>query len=443
MPPIQIALIGAGQRGRDAYGRYVLDHPDDVRYVAVAEPIPERRSRLAAQHGIPPERQFAAWQDLLGGPRLADAVIVATQDQDHVAPTLAALRAGYDVLLEKPMATTLADCVALVRAAEETGHVLQICHVLRYTDFFSRVYQIVRSGRLGDVVTVEHRENVAYWHMSHSFVRGNWRRQDESSPMILAKCCHDLDILYWILGQPVKRLSSVGSLRHYRADQAPRPDVPARCTDGCPVEADCPFSAPGIYLEYRPWKPLAGAMGLPPDYDLSTVLTWPMSVLANGDLSRPAILKALQEGPYGRCVYRCDNDVVDHQIVTMEMETGASVALFMHGHSHEEGRTMRYDGTRATLEGRFSLLQNEIRVHDHRTGATEVIQPMGSVGGHGGGDTGLMDSFVRTLRGEEQAPLTHARASLESHLLAFAAEQARVEGTVIDIDAFRRAAVSA
>ncbi len=428
MSCVRLALIGAGQRGRDAYGRYALHHADEVRFVAVAEPVLERRERFAAAHQLPAGRQYASWEALLDGPKLAEAVVIATPDGDHIAPTLAALEAGYDVLLEKPMAPTLAECVALVQAAERSGRILQIGHVLRYTDFFARVHDLVQSGRLGDVVTVEHRENVAYYHMAHSFVRGNWRRADQASPMILAKCCHDFDILYWVLGELVARLSSVGTLRHFRPDQAPHPDVPLRCLDGCPVEAECPFSAPGIYLENRPRYPEASG--------------WPRSALADGDLSQEAIRRALVGGPYGRCVYRCDNDVVDHQIVTMETEAGTSVALFMHGHSHQEGRTMRYDGTRATLEGRFVHQAQEIRIHDHLTGETEVIRPPTTAGGHGGGDEGLMAAFLRTLRGGEPVPLTGARASLESHLLAFAAEQARLQRTVIDMAAYRAAALA-
>ncbi len=442
MQPLRLALIGAGQRGTDVYGRYALQHDPGVEFVAVAEPVAARRARFAGQHDLPPEEQFGSWEALLDGPRCADAVIIATQDTGHIAPALAALEAGYDVLLEKPMATTLADCVALVHAAERAGRILQICHVLRYTDFFTRVHDLVQGGRLGTVVTVQHRENVAYYHMAHSFVRGNWRRADESSPMILAKSCHDLDLIFWILGEPVTRLSSVGSLRHYRSEQAPHPDVPPRCTDGCPVEAECPFFAPGIYLEYRPWQPMARAMGLPEGFDLGQILDWPMSALADGDLRPASIRHALETGPYGRCVYRCDNDVVDHQVVTMQTAAGASAGFFMHGHSHEEGRTLRIDGTRATLEGDFMQLRQEIRVHDHLTGETEVIHPEMTVGGHGGGDTGLMAAFVATLRGGGQAPLTDARAALESHLLAFAAEEARVMGTVIDMDAYRAAALA-
>lgn len=440
MSHVTLALIGAGDRGF-AYGKYALDHPDEVRFVAVADPIAVRRDRFATAQGITGENRFADWRDLLERPRLADAVIVATPDRLHVPPAVAALEAGYDVLLEKPMANTLPECVALVHAAQRTGRSLQVCHVLRYSDFFNQVYRIVQSGRLGDLVTVEQRENVAYYHMAHSFVRGNWRRQDESSPMILAKCCHDLDLLTWIVGERFTRLSSVGSLRHFRADRAPRPDIPLRCTDGCPIEAECPFSAPGIYLERRPWRSIAQGVDSVPYYDFSVERGWPASVLAHGDMRPEVIRHALETGPYGRCVYHCDNDVVDHQVVSMQSESGISVTLTMHGHSHEEGRTLRLDGTRATLEGRFNHSQNVIMVHDHLTGRTETVYPLGTHIVHGGGDAGLMQAFVRGLREGIRSPLTSAEAALDSHLLAFAAEQARLDGTVIDLAAYRAAAL--
>ncbi|MGC9356822.1 MAG: Gfo/Idh/MocA family protein, partial [Anaerolineae bacterium] len=216
-----------------------MEHPDEIRFAAVAEPHDERRARFAAAHDIPRERRFATWEDLLAGDRRADVAVIATLDQTHTGPALAALEAGYDVLLEKPMATTLADCVRLVQAAERTGRLLQIAHVLRYSPFFAALHEILASGRLGEIVTVEHRENVSYWHMAHSYVRGNWRRTDEASPMILAKCCHDLDILTWNLG-PVRRLSAWGSLKHYREENAP-PGAPERCTDGCPAAESCPW----------------------------------------------------------------------------------------------------------------------------------------------------------------------------------------------------------
>lgn len=460
--PLEAILIGAGNRGRDAYGPYALQHPDELRFVAVAEPHEERRARFATAHRIPPERQFRTWEELLALGQVADAALVCTLDRLHVEPAVAALQAGYDVLLEKPMATTAGDCVRLVQTAERTGRILMICHVLRYTPFFSKLHEIIASGRLGEIITVEHRENVVYWHMAHSYVRGNWRNSDLESPMILAKCCHDMDILFWNLG-PVRRLSSFGALKHYRRENAP-PGAPERCTDGCPYEEECPWNAKRLYLELIPLMQNArysrlrrerlvarltldhpsftrAARRLIPALDAALDYRgWPISVIS--EYTTPeARLKALQTGPYGRCVYHCDNNVVDHQTVNMELESGATCAMFMHGHSHEEGRTMRYDGTRATLEGAFTMRRSEITLHDHLTGKTERIVPEGVLYGHGGGDAGLMAAFVRALREGKAEPMTSARASLESHLMAFAAEQSRVQhGLVIDMEDYRRQA---
>ncbi len=248
--PVELVVIGAGSRGAQAYATYALRHPDEVRIVGVADPDPVRRQRLADLHDLEDAHCFTTWEELVAAPQLGAGAIVATQDQLHVAPAIAAMNAGYDVLLEKPMAHTLAGCVQLVQASERTGRVLQICHVLRYAPFWRKLHELLEGGVIGEIVTVEHRENVAYWHMAHSFVRGNWRNKALSNPMILAKCCHDLDILVWNLAQPVQRLSSVGSLLHYRPESV-GPEIPARCTDGCPIEATCPFSAIGIYVDYE------------------------------------------------------------------------------------------------------------------------------------------------------------------------------------------------
>ncbi len=423
--PVEAVVIGAGNRGYEAYGRYALRHPEQIRFTAVAEPHEGRRERFAAAHGILPERQFASWEELYARGQLAEALLNCTLDRMHLESTLPALELGYEVLLEKPMANTLEGCVELVQAAEGRGGLLMICHVLRYTTFFSTLHRIVTSGRLGQIVTVEHRENVAHWHMAHSFVRGNWRNSRVESPMILAKCCHDMDLLFWNLGA-VQRLGSFGSLIHFRPENAP-PGAPGRCTDGCPAADECPWYAPRFYLrEYT---------------------GWPVSVIAE-DLSLEARRRALQTGPYGRCVYYCDNDVVDHQTVNLEFDSGVSGTLFMHGHSHEEGRTIRYDGTRATLRARFGYgIGDSIEIHDHLTGRVE--EPELSSGGmevdlsgHGGGDAGLMAAFVQALRPEMGGieGLTTSRQSLESHLMAFAAEDARVEGSIVSMNEFRRRA---
>ncbi len=416
--PITAVMVGAGSRGYYAYGPYALEHPDELKFVAVAEPNPVRRERFAKAHNIPPERQFVSWEDLIAQGQIADVLFNMTMDQEHYASTIAALEAGYDVLLEKPMAHRLEYNVALVQAAERTGRLLQVCHVLRYTSFFSTLHDILASGRLGDIITVEHRENVAYWHMAHSFVRGNWRNVETSAPMILAKCCHDFDILYWNLGERVKRLSSFGSLLHFREENAP-PGAPDRCTDGCPVADECPFDARRLYLNMNNTG-------------------WPIIAITE-DLSYEGRLKALKEGPYGRCVYKCDNDVVDHQIVNMEFESGTSVALVMHGHSHEEARTMRYDGTRATLRGKFDYHFGWIEIWDHVTNRRTDVEIPPAKSGHGGGDFGVVRAFLRAVRGEAEA-LTTAREALESHLMAFAAEEARLTGRVVDMEEFRQRA---
>jgi predicted dehydrogenase len=424
--PITAVLLGAGARGHFSYGPYAQQHSEELKFVAVAEPNEVRRARFAAAHDIPPERQFATWEDLLAKGQIADALFNMTQDQTHHPSTMAALEAGYDVLLEKPMAERLSHVVELVQTAERKGKLLQVCHVLRYTPFFSTLHEILASGRLGDIITVEHRENVVYWHMAHSFVRGNWRSFATSSPMILAKCCHDLDILYWNMGSKVEKLQSFGSLIHYRPGNAPAGATP-RCTDGCPVAEQCPWDARKLYLV--------------PEYT-----GWPISVISE-DLSMPARLRALETGPYGRCVYHCDNDVVDTQTVNMQFAggpstragQGATVVLFMHGHSYEESRTMRYDGTRATLRGKFDYHSGWIEIHDHLTNRTEQVEIPPAASGHGGGDFGVVRSFLRAMRGEEDA-LTSGRASLESHLLAFAAEASRHNSAVVTMDDFRRRA---
>lgn len=417
MAKITAVMLGAGGRGMKAYGPYALENPDELQFVAVAEPLPDRRERFAARHNIPPERQFESWEQALAGGKMAEVLFNCTMDQVHVPSTLAALYAGYDVLLEKPMAHQLAENVQLVRAAEDNGRLLQICHVLRYTRFFQTVREVVRSGRLGRVVSVDHRENLHFTHMAHSFVRGNWRNRATSAPMILAKCCHDLDILGWILGQRVAHLNSFGSLTHFRPENAPE-GAPQRCMDGCPVADDCKYYAPRIYI---------GAE----DSFRQNAVTY--------EATEAARAKALETSPYGRCVYYCDNDVVDHQTVNMVLEDETTVVLTMQGQGYEECRTMRYDGTRATLLGKFSNLGHKLTIHDHVTGAIEHIPIVDEqASGHGGGDFGLVRSFLRAYRGEPDDSLTSARESLESHLLAFAADEARLNKSIVDMQAFRQ-----
>jgi predicted dehydrogenase len=459
--PIKAILIGAGQRGSDAYGPYALQNPNQIQFVAVAEPDAERRQRFSEQHNIPVECQFKSWEPLLEQPNLGQAALVCTQDQQHTGPTIAALKAGYDVLLEKPMATTLEECQLLVQTAEETGRQLHICHVLRYTSHFAKLREVIQSGVLGQIVNVHHRENVSWWHMAHSFVRGNWRNQAESSPMILAKCCHDLDILIWMLDDRCQTLSSVGNLLHYRPENAPE-GAPLRCLDGCPAAESCPYYAPFIYVDHIPlWrnistnaKSLEGwatrtqlrspelirtlSKAIPELKRISDYRGWPSSVLTN-DATPENVMAALEDGPYGRCVYHCDNDVVDHQVVNMQFESGASVTLTMHGHAHEEGRSTLIEGSKGRLYAEFKLGGSGIDVDEHHSDRhTHYDTHLLAESGHGGGDFGLMAAFVKALQTrDESTALTTARTSLESHLMAFAAEDARLDEKVVKMEDYR------
>lgn len=424
--PIPVVLFGAGLRGAFAYAAHAA--AAGLRIAAVVEPIASRRDALGDAHGIDPADRHASLAEWLADGRPVPGAIVATPDRAHVEPTLAALGRGCDVLLEKPMAPSLDACLELVRAADAAGRQLHVAHVLRCTPFFQAVREVVRSGRLGRIVTVEHRENVDARHMAHSYVRGAYRREDESNPMILAKSSHDLDLLHWILDDPVVRLSSFGSLLHFRADQAPA-GAPERCTDGCPAQPDCPFDA---VEAYAPAEPVAG-----PEIRLLTQL---FALEDPPSFDRERRLRALATSPYGRCAYRCDNDVVDHQVAAMELASGASVSFTMHGHSHREGRTMRYDGTRATLRAAFTD-EPEITVHHHGSGRVERIElPEVDVIGHGGGDEGVVRGFAASLRGAPPAERlsSDGRTSLESHLLGWAAEEARRSGRVVDVAERRR-----
>ena len=460
--PIRILLFGAGNRGAETFGRYALDHPDEIRFVAVAEPNPDRREHFARAHHIPPERQFEDWFDALAVGKIADAVINATGDEEHHNSAVAALTAGYDLLLEKPMATTLSESIHIVQEAEESGHMLMICHELRFTPFFQKVKAIFDSDMLGQVINISHSENVSYFHMAHSYVRGNWRSIIDSAPMIVAKCCHDLDLLYWFLGEKCTHLSSTGTLTHFTAENAP-PGAPLRCTDGCPVADACPYYAPRIYLESHPIKlavshspkPLLRIIGktaihhprlartlgriIPPVRVLTEYSSWPRNTITENPESDRAVMEALRSGPYGRCVYHCDNNVVDHQVVSLTYASGVTATLTMHGHSHEEGRTLRVDGSRATLLGKFSYSEAWLEVHPHGMGEVQRFTFPAEVdqdSGHGGGDAGLMEQFVKAMNGK-QAPLTSPRDALESHLMGFAAEAARLGPITVDMDAFR------
>ncbi|MDQ0896516.1 MULTISPECIES: Gfo/Idh/MocA family protein [unclassified Paenibacillus] len=416
MGKITIALIGAGQRGVN-YAGYAFEHPEELQVVAVAEPNQQRNQKFKWLHALPDEMCFESWEDLLARPKLADAVLICTQDNMHYEPTMKALEAGYHVLLEKPMSPDPLECIRMGERSEQFGRVFSICHVLRYTDFFGTIKTLLNEGAIGQLMSIGHNENVAYWHQAHSFVRGNWRKTAESSPMILAKSCHDLDIILWLAGADCTHVSSFGSLSHFKKENAPE-GAPLRCLDGCPVSDQCLYYAPKVYLTDN--------------------VAWPTSAISD-DLSLEARTKALQEGPYGKCVYHCDNDVVDHQVVNMEFANEVTAAFTMSAFTNDCSRTLKLMGTKGEI--RAAMEKNEIEVIDFETGMAKQISletPGGHIG-HGGGDFGLIRDFIKLVQqGGQGNGLTSAAHSVQSHLMAFAAERSRVDRRVVHMREFKQ-----
>ncbi|MET9607159.1 Gfo/Idh/MocA family oxidoreductase [Streptomyces sp. NPDC006512] len=409
---VTLAVLGAGERGT-GYGAWALAHPERAGVVAVAEPRRVRRERFAAAHGLGAGAAVDDWRALAARGRVADAVLVCTLDRDHLEPVLAFAALGHHILLEKPMALTEGECRRIVAAVEEAGVILAVGHVLRYTPYTRALKGVVDSGRLGEVVSVQHLEPVGFWHQAHSFVRGNWRREDRAASMLMAKSCHDLDWLQYVLGRPPARVSSFGRLSHFRPENRPA-GAADRCLD-CAVEAACPYSAPRDYGD----RLAAGRHG------------WPLSVVVD-EFTPRALDAALREGPYGRCVYACDNDVVDHQVVAMEFDSGATATFTMTAFTEQADRQTRVFGTRGELRGDG----RRVRVYDFLTRTEELVEfdaegTMDAGGGHGGGDAGLMDAFVAAVAaGDPGLVKSGPRESLTSHLTVLAAERARRDGTV-------------
>lgn len=397
-------VLGAGSRGR-AYADYALKCPQELSIVAVAEPDEARRETFARRYGVPASGCFSSWQDALDAGRIADAVFICTLDDMHTLPALRAMELGYDILLEKPMSSREDECRLIVEKAEETGVRMSVCHVLRYTPFFRTVKKCIDDGLVGDVAVVDLRENVCFWHQAHSFVRGNWRSSVLTSSMILQKSCHDMDILLYLLGVHCLRLSSFGSLGHFRPENAPHGSA-LRCLD-CKVAAQCPYDAARVYLGDN--------------------VGWPVDVIGD-DLSLEGRRKALQTGPYGRCVYHCDNDVVDRQTVNLEFEGGVLATFTMTGFTSDHTRELKVMGTRGQIVARMD--SGLIEYTDFLGGGTrriDMIDLHTDSFGHGGGDHLIVKEFLQSLDGTLKGVSSPA-TSLESHLMCFAAERSRMDG---------------
>jgi len=416
MKPVTYIVIGAGSRGT-GYATFATSHPDRAEVVGVAEPREPARMRLVTEHDIPPDNVYTDWRAVAAGEKFADAVVITTQDAMHIEPAIALAEKGYHILLEKPMAPTAEECKQIVAAVKANKVMLGVGHVMLYSPYTRTLKKLLDEGAVGEIVSIQHLEPVGYWHQAHAFVRGNWRNEAQSSFMLLSKSCHDIDWLRYIMGEKCLSVSSFGSLKHFRKEEKPPEAGPALRCLACDYEPNCPYSAKRFYLG-RLEKGLTG---------------WPVNLITF-DVTVEGVLEALRNGPYGRCVYECDNDVVDNQVVNMLFAGNKTASFTMTAFTQQGPRRTCIFGTRGEIYG------DGVRIHltDFLTDETQVIDTAASdasiTGGHGGGDYGFISTFINAVaRNDPSELLSGPDETLESHLIVFAAEQARRENRVVNM----------
>ena len=422
--PVTFAIAGFGDRG-STYASMQNLFPDKMKVVAVADLNPAKVEKAKKLYDIPEENCFSSAEEMLAQPRLADVMVVSTMDRQHVGHAIPALEKGYHILLEKPISPELSQCKKILDAARTCPGKVIVCHVLRYTVFYNTLKDLIQSGRIGDVVTICANENVGYWHQAHSFVRGNWRNSQETSPMILQKSCHDMDILTWLVGKRCKSVSSIGGTHLFKASMAPA-GAALRCLDGCKAKDSCPFDAEKIYVTSEKTGCEKGS-------------SWLAGVLSI-DPTTESTYQALRTGPYGRCVYYCDNDVVDHQQTNLLMEDGTTISFTMCAFTEDCYRYFKAMGTKGEIEA--DMKSNLIRIREFSK--PEEVIDVGTLAsdlkGHGGGDSGIVGDFLDLLLSGAQPNerTTTLEHSIESHLMALAAEESRLQGgKSIDLDQLR------
>jgi len=415
---LTFAILGCGARGQ-TFARWIAEHPAEGQVVAIAEPLEDRQTLVGDLCGVPVAKRFRSWTEVLDQPRMADVVINALMDQLHVASAVQALNLGYHMLLEKPMAVTLEDCIAIDRAQRANDRMVSVCHSLRYQATYREVKRLLDAGEIGTVVSVDQLEGVEPVHQAHSFVRGNWANESRSTFMLMAKSCHDIDVLLYLVGRDCLRVSSFGGLKHFTRASKPA-GAPSRCSDGCPHEADCPYSALKSYAKGEGWGRYIGLDRL---------------TQAERD-------EFVRTSPYGRCVYDTDNDVVDHQVVNFEFAGGATGTFTMTAFA-PAGRKLRVHGTHGYIVADIEERKIELHRFWGPDARIQNIEVPAEEGGHGGGDSNVIASLVRAIREEDSsAVLTDTRESLRTHAIVFAAETARREHRVVEMADFSREMVN-
>lgn len=416
-----IAIVGCGSRGYYNYARFMMEMPEKVKIVAVADIDAAKVQMAKDELGLSAEVCFESADELLKQPKLADLLCIATLDQDHVVQAVKAMELGYDLLLEKPISGLKEECDRILEVATRLGRKVVVCHVLRYSPFYRKIKEILDKGVLGDLMTIQAIESVGYWHYAHSFIRGNWRNSESTTPMIMQKCCHDMDLMVWLSGKKCKRVSSFGHLSHFTKENAPEGATPY-CMGGCKAKDNCPYDAEKFYLNHPTMGVCAGACD------------WPVNMVCMKPTVE-GVKRALPTNQYGRCVYYCDNNVVDHQVVNLEMEDGLTVNFTMSAFTGELSRYTKFMGTRGSMIADMDRNILEVTVF----GREKEIITFEDMDKHGGGDRVLTEDFLDYMTGKECAGITELVDSVESHYICMAAEESRLNnGKVIEMDSYRK-----
>jgi predicted dehydrogenase len=405
--PVTAILIGAGHRG-NIYADYAIGNPGELKIVAVADPNLDRLNKVREKYKLDPSNCFSNWEEIFLKEKFADAIIIATPDNLHVQPCLAALDAGYDVLLEKPIAPTEAECRLILDKAIKTNRIVGVCHVLRYSPYFRQLKEVLDAGLIGKIISIQHMEPIEQIHMSHSYVRGNWKNSKTATPIVLAKSCHDTDIIRWLVNSPAHDVHCFGNLSWFTNANAPEGST-ERCTVGCKVESSCPYSALQIYLRDK-------------------MRLYVFDLPQNKSKWDEIILHNLKTTDYGRCVYRMDNDQPDHLTVNILFENGVTAAFSMEAHVSYEGRRTRIMGSTGDIVGDMENFEMTNFRTRKKTSWKMKSDP------HGGGDHRLMKDWVQAVAQQDKSLLSSSiELSIESHLMAFAAEKSRLNRTIENI----------
>lgn len=420
---LTVAVLGLGARGGSIYSTFMDSRKDLYKVVAICDINSYKVNLFKEKFLIPDNMCFTSDEEFLSKGKLADCLLICTQDDDHYRHAKKAIELGYNILLEKPITPNADECIELSNLARDKGVKILVCHVLRYTCFYQQIKEVIDSGVLGQIISINQTENVAFWHQAHSFVRGSWRNKQESSPMILAKCCHDLDIMHWLVGSCCKTLSSVGKLSFFRKDKAPEGHAKI-CLECKKPKEECPYDAEKIYLKN---------FLLQSEEERKN--NWLVNVLTNFNPTKENLIESLKNGQYGRCVFECDNDVVDYQNVSIEYENGVMGNLTMTAFSENCFRETRVRGTLGEIISDDLSKIIKVNIYGKDSYEIDINKIATDLSNHGGGDNKMMLELYDYLTDDNyySKSLTTIEDSIESHLTALLAEKARISGKTYNL----------